>query len=307
MVHQPGPAHAGPFLFLRAHPNRGFPANILIGRRWRPREANLGQAAPQPRGAQTAREVDGVEWVTQFNWLDWTLTLGLLVALSFGYMRGFLGTVVGLVGYVVALIAAGRFAGPLVAWADRAFGATARVSGYLERYVDLPPELSTLSMSAIPAESLAQHLESLPVPPEYREALRQRLLELVTSDSGRTVAEWILDLLARGIMAAAAFILIVTAVTWGLVFLSRRMGGLLDATPGLGAMNHLMGALIGGLSFLLSATVVIGLLAPVVSLPAMGKLAAAMESSQLGPSLLALYAALARWLTGHAAGFFLFI
>lgn len=50
------------------------------------------------------------------NWLDIIVLLMLLIPLFIGWRRGLVGTVVPLVGLVVAIIAGGRFYGTVASW-----------------------------------------------------------------------------------------------------------------------------------------------------------------------------------------------
>lgn len=232
------------------------------------------------------------------NWLDLLLTLAVLTGLAAGYRRGLLGQATALVGYLIALKVAGRLAGPAVAWQEPYLGLVATLTRVLHARIPLPPELARAPLRTLAPDRLAQVIGLLPLPPSYQGNLTDKLAELAAAEGHRPLADVLFTQIATGAVTAFLFGLIALATAWGLVVVAGRLSGLLDHLPLLGRANRWLGALIGGAEVVLLATLILGLLNPLLALPAASGLALAVAESTGAGWLMTLYAALTAWLFG---------
>lgn len=233
------------------------------------------------------------------------MILAVLVGLAVGYYRGLMGVVVGLVGYLVSLFVAGRFAGPLVAWQEPRLQLIRSLAGVLHRNIRLPQDLAQMPLKSLPAGKVAQVISFLPLPDFYKAYLISKVTALAHTEGSRTVADVLFTQIATGILGAVAFAVIMMAAGWALAVLARRISVLLDHLPLVGAANRWLGALVGAAEVVVGAAMLLALLHPVLALPFAERLAKAVAESRTADLLMEVYAALAGWVLGRGNAFFL--
>lgn len=246
-----------------------------------------------------------VEVVQRFNWLDWLVVLSVVAGLVLGYLRGLLGVVVGLFGYLVSLLVAGRFAGPAAQWQEPYIGLIGTLTRMMHANIKLPQDLAQAPLGQLPAERVAQLIAFLPVPEFYKGYLTAKLMALVQAEGHRAVADVLFSQIATGVVAAGLFLLITALVGWGLAVLAGRLSGVLDHVPLVGTANRWLGALVGGAEVVVGAALLLALLNPVLALPFAQKFALAVAESHTAGWLMDVYAALAAWFFGRGNAFFL--
>lgn len=239
------------------------------------------------------------------NWVDAALLAFMVASIMFGYLRGFIRTVVGLCSYLVAMVVAGRYAAPALEWIDGHLGLTARLGAVFRQYVHLPADIAAAPIANVPLEAVRTQLDQLPLPPSYRTALVQQMVGTLGADPARSFADWLTNQMVAGVLKAVTFLLLVVAMVWVLHILARAVSGLLDAIPLAGGLNRLLGAATGGIVAALTAALILGLSAPLLSLPGVSALAAEIGTAATAPHFLGLYDWLGNWLFGQAGRFFL--
>lgn len=246
-----------------------------------------------------------MQLVSTLNWVDAALLAFMVASVMFGYLRGFIRTVVGLFSYLIAVVVAGRYAAPVLEWLDGSLGLTSRLGTVFGQYIQLPSDLAAAPIASVPLEAVRSQLDQLPLPPSYRTALVQQMVGTLGTDPARSFADWLSTQVVAGVLKAVTFLLLVVVTVWVLQILARAVSGLLDAIPLAGGLNRLLGAVTGGAVAALTASLVLGLAAPLLSLPGVSALAAEIGSATTAPYFLRLYDWLGDWLFGQAGRFFL--
>lgn len=231
------------------------------------------------------------------NWL--TLVLGVLLigALFSGYGRGLIGMVVGLVGYVIAMFVAGRYATTVRDWMQNTWHTTDRLAHWLQTKALLPPELNQIPASALTYDRLLQILKAVPLPESYKEALARSLVQ--HPPAGMSVAQYLLHRLAEGMMEAICFVLVAAVVSWVLFWVAGRLNLTLNRIPVVGGANHLAGAAVGGIFMAVTLSVILGYLTPFLSMQTFSGLAGAVQASPLAQWLIGLYPLISHIIAGR--------
>lgn len=235
------------------------------------------------------------------NWL--TVLLGSLIILAVltGYARGLVAMLVGMVGYAVSLFVAGRYAPVLRDWLQQHWLLTDRLARLLQGHLNLPAEAYQIPASALSYDRTLVLLSAVPMPASYREALARSLA--TNPQAHLSLAEFLMRKLAEGMMEAFCFVFIAAATTYVLFWMARRVSVGLNKLPMVGEVNHLLGAAIGFLEVTVSLSVVLGLLAPFLSVQGLSGLREAVANSTLAQWLIAFYPVISRGLFGSAAAF----
>lgn len=233
------------------------------------------------------------------NWL--TIVLGSLIVLATltGFAHGLVGMLVGVIGYVIALLFAGRYAPILRDWLQQTWHTTDRVAVALQGHLNLPPEAYQAPASTLTYERVLQMLQSMPLPQAYREAIA-RSFSAGSAPPDMSVAQLVLQKLAEGMMEAACFVGISVVVSYLLIWVARRISLGLNRLPLVGTVNRVLGGVVGLAEAAVSMSVMLGLLAPFLSMELFSGVQKAITGSSLAQWLLALYPVLSRGLFGRA-------
>lgn len=218
------------------------------------------------------------------------------VGFYFGWQRGLLRKVFGLVGLVMAVLAANYLApllvqtGPLQRWRQR-------LIDFLQEQVSPLQAAATDVGDAAVAAALQEAVADLPLPSSYRSHLVERVA--IPSEG---VTDTLTELLASGIVSAVLFMALLAAAYVILRFVLALVADIISLTPVIGSVNRLIGGLLGALQYLLVTALLLALALPFHSLPAFAAVARAQSASTLAPHLVDLLAVLVRLAFG-ARGF----
>lgn len=240
----------------------------------------------------------------QLNWLDWAVLTIIGGAAWRGFSRGLLGVAIGALGYFMAVVLAGRLSAPLARWLDAVSGASAMVRATLSSRIPLPSELSALPLASFPTNRLATVVQTLPIPPAFRQSVLVHLQALSAGpDRTVTVADVVFDYLTQAIVQAATFLFLGLILAWLLTLAAGFVGGMLDRLPLLGGANRLLGALLAAGVGVAVISMLLAAIAPLVSLPALQGIAAAEANSRLAPLLTEQFSWLSKWALGSVANY----
>ncbi len=219
------------------------------------------------------------------NWLD-AVIIGLVVlaALS-GFREGFTRMAARLGGLVLALLLAPRLAGPVARWLDEQFTLIDRLTSFFARHLRLPPDVLGLDLSNTASAEVLESLGFLRLVPGLQMALGRFLDESLAQAimHGQTNVSWfIYDGLAR--------ILLIVGCFFVLFFLIRctvhALTMLIAAPLYIGGIDRLLGASLGALQCAVVCAVILGLLAPWLTLPALEGLHESVIRSTYAPWLI---------------------
>lgn len=246
----------------------------------------------------------GVDWLQGLTIVDFVFMAILLLALSIGWARGLTEVLLGFVIYVVATIVAGRYSAHTVGWLNRSWAAQEKLADALERRIVLPAETYKIPMSGIPWEKAVEWLRDVPIPEAYKMALAQRIAEWSAEAGSQTAAEFIYQQLAAGVLHAVVFTVLSLVIAWILSFLGKFVSDQVKEIPLVGMLNRLLGGAVLVLQAAVLLSLMVGLLAPALSMYGMTSFGSAVEHAQLSPYFLTLFTWVRGWLFGGAGIFF---
>lgn len=245
-----------------------------------------------------------MEWAKDLLWLDWVLLAMLLAGAIYGLTRGFIAVLAGFVSYLLALAVAGRYTPAVVAWLDQTWGITAKVAEVLSRRIILPPEAENVPIAALKWETVMQWLANLPLPEEYKTQLAEKVQAWSEAGAHKSAAEYITGNLAAGMVSAVVFLLIAAVLGYVLAYLGRLISGFIGDVPLIGTINRILGGATGLFGIGISLAILLGLLAPLLSLRFLEGLGGALVDSKIAQWLLSTYQFVSRWLFGQEGLFF---
>lgn len=201
-------------------------------------------------------------------WIDIILIVIVIAAAVRGYQRGFIGAIRGVIGSILGFLAAWLTTPLATAWAESALGLKTLISSIL--YRALPDNvlalLTGINRAADSLQELKEKLLNLQIPQSAADYLRQALDQASPSwQSGmtpETMMSGMLGSFAHTIIYAICFLVI-----WGIAAAAVRWFlGLFTSNGGIamfGALDGIMGMVIGTAIFLFISTFLLGALYPV--------------------------------------------
>lgn len=219
------------------------------------------------------------------NWLDLTILVIVALGVLSGVRQGLGRMLARLAGLVVGLLVAALSAQPVASWADSQWGLVARLVAMVSRYLHLPPELANRELATAPLSVILEQLRLPAAASGLMPALERFLAQSVAPALARgtaTVGAFIHDGLARLLLLISAFFVVFLVARW----VTGAAVALFLSPLRLGGIDRLLGAAFGGLERLAVLAVVLGVLAPWLSVPALAFMHAAMDASRYAPMLM---------------------
>ncbi len=245
-----------------------------------------------------------VEWLQHLSVVDYIILIALIVAFAIGWARGLVDILLGFMVYLVTVFVAGRYTSDVVAWLNRTWGAEARLAGAIERKISLPAEAFKAPTASIPWDKVLEWLRDVPMPEAYKATLAQRVAEWSGSAGSQSVAKYIVQQIAGGVLSALVFVALSLVVGWLLALLGRLVSDQIKEIPLVGMANRLLGAGVQGLEVIVSLSIVVALVVPALSMYGMKSVGDSVAHSQLTPHLLTVYDWIRGLLFGGANGTF---
>lgn len=239
-----------------------------------------------------------MEMLQALTVVDYLFIATLVTALAVGWARGLVELLTGFLVFLVATVVAGRYTNEAIAWLNRTWGAQERLVGVLQRRITLPPEADKVPMSAVPWQKALEWLRDVPLPEAYKETLALRLSAWSEAAGSQTASAYIIQQLAAGVLSAAVFIVLVSLIGWGLGLLARMVSDQVKELPLVGTVNRLLGGAVAVLQAGVIIALVVGLLAPLLSVYGMQGMGSAIENAHLTPHFRMLF----EWLRGVIFG-----
>lgn len=176
-----------------------------------------------------------------------------------GFKRGFINTLGGLFGWIIALVLAVIFNANFKSFLDQQFGLTGKLGDWLGERFPLPAEIDEASSSP---EDIEQVVESLPMPGFMQDILSDKVISLSAEESGPeslsvVFGHGIAEMLVIGLSFLALFFIISFIIKIMLTIVSKGV----SITP-LRGINRLGGFIIGAGVYSFILAVVIGVLYP---------------------------------------------
>lgn len=221
--------------------------------------------------------------------IDYLIAGIIVAALLIGWAKGFVEVLSGFLVFAVATFVSGRYTGAVLTQLNRMWNIQGKFSAILDRRLNLPPEAYKIQMAAIPTDRAAEWMRSLPLPPAYRETLAQRLVEWSHTAGSMTAAEFITNQLAAGVLSAALFVVLTSLIAWLLALLAKLVSDQIKEIPLVGTADRALGSVIVAFETAAILSLIVGLVAPMLSMYGSAKLGNAIQNAVLAPYFLQLY------------------
>lgn len=185
--------------------------------------------------------------MVNFNFIDFTLIILLALGALNGYRKGFIGSIVGLLGSIIALFLSIKFYRPMADLLNSKFAILEGTHSFLVKHLPFPLEVSTAPLNAIGLDLLILKVKSMALPEFIQEQIIQEGQKIVSSalDLGiTTIGEVLTYIVATTLLNGLALVILWFILT-NLIYLAARvLGKSLDNTF-LGSINRLAGLFLG--------------------------------------------------------------
>ena len=137
------------------------------------------------------------------SWLDWVILAAGISGVFAGFRRGLLGSVLAVVGAVIAFVAAVRLGDPLTAWLQGHWGWETHLAAWLKGHLPLPAGTSQVPYSPAAVHLVAQRAGNAALQ-QYGGGAAPAVLP--PGMSPRTVGGYLADVLAVHLAQALSFV-----------------------------------------------------------------------------------------------------
>lgn len=179
--------------------------------------------------------------------LDWLLTALILLAGLAGCYKGFLKSLIGLCGNILALFVSYVFASPVTVWISMQFGAVEVLAGPVRRLLPMPESFSQVIASFAGMGQLYTYLDQLVLPDSVKQSILsavQAQVDTVGAGVYATMADMIVNAVATSILHGLVFIALWALGCIVLFFVSHVLAGLVHLVPVVGLLDRLSGMLV---------------------------------------------------------------
>jgi len=197
-----------------------------------------------------------------FNFIDFAIIILLALGALNGFRNGFIGSLVGFVGSIAALLLSIKFYRPFAVLLNEKFGILSVVHGFLSKNLPLPLEVSSAPISQSGIDVLAMNISKMALPEFIKiQVIEQaQSLSLTAGQLGlTTVGEMLTFIVATTLLNGLALLLLWFIVDKILSLVAKILSRSLDNTF-LGGINRFAGLLVGAALNALGLMVVIGIL-----------------------------------------------
>ncbi|HLO02766.1 MAG TPA: hypothetical protein VK191_06640 [Symbiobacteriaceae bacterium] len=214
----------------------------------------------------------------------------LAVAVSWGFMRGGLAFLTGMVAFLFASTIVGRYTDQIANFLGKTLGLEARLATAVGQQIGIPAMASDVPASAISQAEWAHVLANLPLPDHYKQALIAQIAKAASSASaaGLSAAQVIVDQLVQNILHGLAFFGGILVLGFGLSLAGRVLSGVLNKIPLVGLANRLLGAAIGLLGGVVTVMLIVAIVGPAMQISG-SAWGAAIMNAKLAPAFLSIW------------------
>lgn len=245
-----------------------------------------------------------MEAARAFTLVDFIYMSILLVAFAIGWAQGAMQMLTNFLAFMAAVFVAGRYATAVAEWVNQAWGLQARIASMLERRITLPSETFRVPAKAVPHARAMEWLKDLPLPQEFKVNLAQRIADWSHAAGNQTVAEYVVNQLAAGVLYVLVFVVVTLAVAWILSVLGRLVSDQVKEIPLVGSINRLFGASVNLFETGLVIAVFVTLIAPTLSMYGFQSAGRAVHDAALTPHFITFFNWVRGPLFGASRGFF---
>ena len=190
--------------------------------------------------------------------LDIILAVIFLGAAITGFRKGFLKSLIGLFGNIIALIASYKLAGPVALAIETQFGAVALIAQKIRGILPMPENFSNIMASFEGMGQLYTYLESSFLPASIKESILaavQQQVDAIGAGVYATMADMVCTTVATSLLHGLTFIGLWLIFCLVLFLVSHVVAGIVHMVPVVGFIDR-----VGGMAvslFLIFATTLI--------------------------------------------------
>lgn len=219
------------------------------------------------------------------------MLIGILVAAAaWGYMRGGLAFLTGMVAFLFASTIVGRYTDQIAQFLGKNLGLEAKLATAVGQQIGLPAMAGEIPASSISQAQWAQVMANMPLPEHYKQAMIAQIAKAAGSASaaGLSAAQVIIDQLVQNLLHGIAFFGGIMVLGFGLSMGGRFLSSVFNRIPLVGLANRLLGAAIGLLEGVVVVMLIVAIIGPAaqVSGSAWG---AAITNAKVAPAFLSIW------------------
>lgn len=183
----------------------------------------------------------------KLNFIDFAIIILFGLAAIKGYRKGFIGSLIGFLGGIIALVLSIQLYIPFAGLLNAKFGILSSIHSFLTQHLPLPLEVSAVPINARGTNILLEKIQGMALPQFIKIQVIEQAQEIMLSSAQlglNTIGEVLIFLVARTLLNGLALIILWVVLTnllhWVAVILSKS----LDSTF-LGGVNRLGGLVVG--------------------------------------------------------------
>lgn len=214
--------------------------------------------------------------------IDWGILGIVAAAITVGWVKGIIRFLTGFLSFILAVILAGRFSGPVLQWINERWDLQGRIEDGLHRRLQLPSGMTD------------GVLDRVGIPQPYKQPLALEAARM-SADGGLSPADYVIQQIAAGVSNAIVFmvlaLLLSVAISWIGKFFAERV----QEIPLVGTADRLLGAAAIGLEAVLILAILLVFVLPTLSIYGMTALDEAVGQS-VTPVYIIRFFEVVRWL-----------
>ena len=160
--------------------------------------------------------------------LDWILAALFLFAAVTGFRKGFLKSLIGLFGNVIALVVSYLLASPVTGWLNEQFGTAEVLGASIRKMLPMPDNFSAITASFQGMGQLYTYLDQSILPDSIKQSILTAVQEQVNAVGAgvyATMADVIATTVATSVLKGIVFIVLWALCCLVLFFVSHVLAG----------------------------------------------------------------------------------
>ncbi len=179
--------------------------------------------------------------------LDIALAVIFLFAALTGFRKGFLKSLIGLFGNIIALVASYKLSASVAMQIDTQFGTAAMIAQKIRSILPMPENFSNVMASFEGMGQLYTYLESSFLPASMKESILaavQQQVDAVGVGVYATMADMMCNTVAAYLLRGLTFVGLWLLFCLALFFISHVVAGAVHMVPVVGFIDHVGGMLV---------------------------------------------------------------
>ena len=179
--------------------------------------------------------------------LDWILAALFLFAAVTGFRKGFLKSLIGLFGNVIALVVSYLLASPVTGWLNEQFSTAEMLGASIRKMLPMPDNFAAITASFQGMGQLYTYLDQSILPDSIKQSILTAVQEQVNAVGAgvyATMADVIATTVATSVLKGIVFIVLWALCCLILFFVSHVLAGVVHLVPVVGFMDRVGGMLV---------------------------------------------------------------